>query len=102
METLTIKTNSVPRDCTMGMYFMGSLRQELLALFDYISIEDFLSTEFFKYKGVWYAVTDFLQINCDSPFDKNKWNGYASDSYFSGVLIKYCDDGTVVVGTYFS
>jgi hypothetical protein len=102
METLTIKTNNVPRDCTMGMHFMGSLRQKLLQEFDYISIEDFLSTEFFKYRGVWYAVTDFLWINYDSPFDKNKWNGYASDSYFSGVVIKYCYDGTVVVGTYFS
>ena len=86
----------------MGMYFMGSLRQELLSLFDYLSIEDFLSTEFFKYRGVWYAVTDFIRLDCNSSFDTKKWDGYSSDSYFSGVVMKYCYDGTVIVGTYFS
>jgi hypothetical protein len=100
--TLTVKTNYVPRECTMGMYFMGSLRQELLSLFDYLSVEDFLSTEFFKYKGVWYAVTDFMRLDCNSSFDTKKWDGYSSDSYFSGVVMKYNYDGTVVVGRYCS
>ena len=99
-STLTVKTNNVPREATMGMYFWGSLRQELLSQFDYLSVDDFLSTEFFKYKGYWYAVTDFMRFDSNSPFDR-KWDGYASDSYFSGVLMKYCYDGTVIVGTYF-
>jgi hypothetical protein len=30
------------------------------------------------------------------------WHGIVSDSYFSGVLFKLCDDDTVIVGRYFS
>jgi len=109
METLTIKTNYAPRECTMGQWLPGfgyhdtsSLYSKLRQQFDYLTADEFDETEFFKYRGVWYSVADFMLINYDSPFDKKRWNGYASDSYFSGVLIKYCYDGTVIVGTYFS
>jgi len=100
--SVTIKTNNVPRECIMGMYFWGSLRQELLSQFDYLSVDDFLSTEFFKYKGYWYAVTDFIRVIAAPHEHLYGWDGYVSDSYFSGVVMKYCYDGTVIVGRYCS
>lgn len=106
--TLTIKTNSIPRETTLGMYFWGSLKQELRAQFDYMTADEFDEAEFFKYKGYWYTIGDFMRVDSNSPFvDKNSavninWNGYSSDSYFSGVLIRYNYDGTVIAGTYLS
>ena len=85
-----------------GYYDTSSLYSQLRQQFDYLTADEFDETEFFKYRGVWYSIKEFMLINYDAPFDKNKWNGYASDSYFSGVVIKYCYDGTVIVGTYFS
>ncbi len=108
MANLTIKTNSVPRECVMGMYLWGSLKQELKAQFNYLTEDEFDMMEFFKYKGDWYSVGDFMRVDSDSPFvDKNSavninWNGYSSDSYFSGILIRYKYDGTVIVGRYCS
>ena len=41
---------------------------------------------FFKYRNYWYHLSDFMQT--DIP----KWDGYAGDSYFSGVLLKTSKD----------
>ena len=30
------------------------------------------------------------------------WEGYSSDSYFSGTLVKYIDDDSVIMGWYCS
>jgi hypothetical protein len=102
MSTLTIKTNNIPREATMGMYFVGSLRQELRAQFDYLTDDEFDEMEFFKYQGYWYSIGDFMRLDFNSSFDNRKWDGYSSDSYFSGVLMKYCYDGTVIVGRFLS
>ena len=107
--SLTITTNNVPRECILGMWLEGfasknpgTLYSKLREQFDYLTEDEFDSTEFFKYKGQWYSVGDFLRIDSNSPFDTNRWCGYSSDTYFSGVLMKYCYDGTVIVGQYFS
>ncbi|NDC88162.1 MAG: hypothetical protein EB075_05045 [Bacteroidetes bacterium] len=102
MAELTIKTNSVPRECVMGMYLWGSLKQELKAQFNYLTEDEFDMMEFFKYRGDWYSVGDFMRLSLPSHFDSKKWDGYSSDTYFSGVLMKYCYDGTVIVGRYCS
>ena len=55
------------------------------------------TTGFFKYRGWWYHVSDFM----GTPMEG--WDGAAPDSFFSGVLIKLHDDGeTYTVGTYMS
>lgn len=107
--TLTVKTNNVPREVIMGQWLDGfgglrpdSLYSKLRKQFDYLTEEEFDETEFFKYRGDWYSVGDFMRLDANSPIDNKRWDGYASDSYFSGVLMKYCYDGTVIVGTYFS
>ena len=98
----TITTNSVPRECIMGMHLLGSLKQELMAQFDYLTPDEFDEMEFFKYKGHWYSIGDFMCLDSSHPFSTMQWDGYSSDSYFSGVLMKYCYDGTVIVGSYFA
>ena len=57
---MEIITNHQPRPADCGMYFGASLRQKLLAEFDYLSEEEFDAAEFFQYRGVWYHVGEFL------------------------------------------
>ena len=109
MSTLTVKSNYVPRKCTMGQWLDGfgtmnpdTPYSKLRSEFDYLTEDEFDQAEFFKYRGVWYCVGDFMQIDANSTFDVKRWDGYSSDTYFSGVLMKYQYDGTVIVGTYFS
>ena len=53
------------------------------------------TTGFFKYRGWWYHVSDFMRTPMEG------WDGAAPDSFFSGVLIKLHEDGeTYTVGTY--
>jgi hypothetical protein len=48
------------------------------------------SDGFFEYRGCWYHLADFVRAGHDGfP----GWDGYAGDSYFSGVLIKLSPDG---------
>lgn len=54
---------------------------------------------FILYRGHWYHTSDFMRIPPGSDF--KGWDGYASDSYFSGVLIKLARDGEeYMIGTY--
>ena len=107
--TLTVKTNYVPRECTMGQWLdgfgtknPGTLYSKLRAEFDYLTEDEFDSAEFFNYRGVWYSVGDFIRVVAAPHEHLYGWDGYSSDSYFSGVVMKYCYDGTVVVGRYSS
>ena len=79
----------------------ASLYSQLREQFDYLTEDQFDNNEFFQYKGHWYDVAEFMRIENNSAFGK-QWDGYSSDSYFSGIVLKYCYDGTVIVGTYFS
>jgi len=56
--------------------------------FDYL--DDIDSESFIKYKGCYYSVNDFMAAEY-GVFSDN-WDGYSSDSFFSGVLIKLSDD----------
>ena len=52
---------------------------------------------FFCYRGTWYHLSQFISAN------DNGWQGYHSDSYFSGVVLRLSPDGeTYIVGTYIS
>ena len=60
--------------------------------------------EFFNYRGVWYHLSDFMRIERHSacPFPDG-WEGYYSDSFFSGVLIRCSPDGEAYqIATYIS
>ena len=79
----------------------------LSSQFDYLDEDTF--DGFFKYRNHWYHLTDFMGLpagiseiwDTDSPL--RDWDGYASDSFFSGVLIKVSEDcETYQVATYIS
>jgi hypothetical protein len=72
----------------------------LASQFDYQNPED-VSDGFFKYRGYWYHLDGFLWFSELAEF--KGWHGYASDSYFSGLVIKLSKDGeSYMVGTYTS
>lgn len=67
--------------------------------FDYLS-EDEKTDGFMKYKGRYYHVSEFMLIPDNSPFPGN-WQGYYSDSAFSGVLVSFSRDmETYQIATY--
>ena len=107
--TVSVTTNNVPRECIMGQWLEGfsafnprGLYVQLREQFNYLTQNEFDETEFFKYQGDWYCVKDFIRVVAAPHEHLYGWDGYSSDSYFSGVLMKYNYDGTVVVGRYCS
>ena len=104
MADIVIRTNNVPRDLVDAWELSPKERAE----FDYIdwqAIEDGRdSATFFRYKGVLYDLGEFhlgrvQMARGDSPFAS--WDGYMSDSFFSGLVIRLVDDGErCIVGRY--
>lgn len=72
--------------------------------FDYLESDQLDHTTFIRYKGEVYDLNEFMRIDSyvSSNCQFDGWYGYASDSFFSGVLIRYVGDGQVVVGRYYS
>ena len=60
--------------------------------YDHLS-EDEKYDRWIIYRKSLYHLSDFLRINSNSPFNSKKWEGYLSDSFFSGILIKVSQDG---------
>lgn len=103
----TIRTNNVPRPIIYGFDLTPNERAE----FDFLDWgEPGFAAEgdqFFRYKGRVYYLGNFMRIKnpgttppSDDPFWN--WDGYAGDSYFSGLVVKIPNDEQVIVGTYFS
>lgn len=105
---MEIRTNNKPRHIVYGFELSDKEKQE----FDYLG-DDLDNAEFFRYKGQVYDLGEFVRIETtrtnafttvaekDSPLAA--WHGISSDSYFSGVVVKYTPDyESVVVGQYFS
>lgn len=97
---MKITTNNIPRNVIFGFELTEAQRAE----FDYLdSIDD---ASFFAYKGQIYDIGEFMHVDakrepCLSPLAG--WDGYSSDTFFSGVVVKYVDDcERVIVGTYYA
>lgn len=61
--------------------------------FDYQDREVVLDG-FFCYRGIWYHLDQFMRWTCPQDYSpENYWTGYASESFFSGVLVKLSDGG---------
>ena len=100
MADIIIKTNNVPRDVKYGYEMPVEFHSE----FDYIDTEEFPVHHFVVYKGEWIDLDEFTSPrSCVSDMlslAKN-WDGYRSDSFFSGIVIKYLNNfESVIVGTY--
>ena len=95
--TLTIRTDHKWRDL---IYRHDVPEHVLKSQFDYQDAEEILDG-FFCYRGYWYHLDGFMAVNGNT--DLKDWDGYASDSYFSGVLIKLSSDGEQIkIGSYYS
>lgn len=116
---IRIRTNNVPRDIINAWELTPAERAE----FDYLdwpAIDDGRdSRDFFRYRGRLYDLSEFSRIippgserhhpmECDSRSFIG-WDGYQSDSYFSGLLIRWARDDSgepdferVIVGAYTS
>lgn len=103
---ITIKTNNVPRYTIDAIELTPKERKE----FDYIDWEavdkgECFSSTFFRYKGTLYDLSEFAAfVNFlwdGHPF--NKWDGIISDTFFSGILIKWVGPNydSVIVGRYY-
>lgn len=102
----TIRTNNRPRDLLSGYELTEAERKEL----DYIEDIDETFNRFFRYQGQVYDTYEFVRIvprskvvgfehgvDEDSPL--LKWAGIQTDSYFSGVVVRYVENfERVVVG----
>lgn len=94
MSELTIRTNGHYRP----VLCWENLTEKECAEFDK---EVFYNSSFFRYRGWAYTLEDFMRVDNNAPF--KGWDGYHSDGFFSGVLVKYSNCGDAVkVGRYFS
>ena len=95
-DTMTIKTNNVPRDVVYWYELTDAERAE----FDYLDSDDAQSdASFFRHRGNVYDLGEFMRTP-EGMFED--WDGYRSDSFFSGILIRYVEDcDRVIIATYY-
>lgn len=105
MSEITVITNNAPRLIVDAYELSASERSE----FDYLDWaaiergED--SASFVRYKGVTYDLSgEFMTTSGLPEFNPlTRWHGYHSDTFFSGVLVRYCEDTDyVVMGRFFT
>ena len=93
-----IITNNLPRFIS----FRHQVPEKVLA--DQFShLDDDNIDGFFCYKGDWFHISDFMPTI--EGRELQDWDGYTSDTYFSGTVIKWVDDDdgeSLIVGRYLS
>ena len=103
MSTLTIKTNHRPRDLQTIFDYSIPQQVKIRKQFDYCTEEELAELMLFSYRDTIYNLNDFMRMEGSNPLKEQGWEGYSSDSYFSGVVVKFTDDyEQVIVGTYYS
>ena len=102
---VTIKTDHKWHYFKYGYELSQKERIKWRKEFSYIkSNEEFYNRNFAKYRGQLYDINEFMSIKgwSTEPFGK-AWDGYMSDTYFSGVVIKISKDGErYKIGRYYS
>jgi len=103
MSDLTIITNHVPRPVLEAYELTADERTE----FDYIDWnaidEGRDSASFIRYRGELYDASEFEVWDNPASPTRQGWHGVRPDSFFSGVLVRYCDDHEfVVMARYYS
>jgi len=106
MSTTTVKitTNNNQRPIIDGYQLSMSAKAE----FDYLDWEAIKegndSASFFRYKGQLYDLGEFQRLSdLPSLSPLQGWDGYLSDSYFSGLVVKYTADMEgIIVGSYYA
>ena len=101
---MNISTNRIPRPLAC----LADLPEKARKDFDYLGEDEAYDCRLVQYKGVWYDVWDSIPVMLESDATRHAfagWDGYISDSFFSGVLFRFADesaagDACVVVGRY--
>lgn len=107
---MKIKTDNKPRETLLWHQLTEKEKTE----FDYLDTQRRQDeAEFVRYKNWVYDLHEFSAIvarsnwrgGFSSPVDDGSpltaWHGIHSDSYFSGILVRYLEDGErVVMGRY--
>lgn len=97
---IEVITDNKPRLIIDGYQLSESERKD----FDYIPDEDFPFAYFARYKGQLYDIGEFLRCDLEpGNLGSIGWQGYASDSYFSGIVVRYAegDNDRVIMGRYY-
>tara|TARA_R110000772_G_scaffold68730_4_gene152299 strand:+ start:2858 stop:3148 length:291 start_codon:yes stop_codon:yes gene_type:complete len=94
---LTIQTNNHYRETIDWFDIPDKVKPD----FDYL--DDPEQANFFKYRGRYYELGQFMRIEHHPDTAFSSWDDYHSDSAFSGILVKYssCGDG-IKCATYYS
>ena len=97
MSDLKIICNNLPRALLTWYDLTPREQSEFIG---YLGDDDKQSSaDFVRYRGLVYDVGEFMR----TPDDLKPFHGYASDSFFSGVLCRFVDDGeSVIMGRYYS
>jgi len=109
-ENVKVITNNKPRETLYYWELTDKQRAIVDDYHDYLSEEEKHDMQFIPYKNHIYAISDFMSLHnkvyCPNPPDfMQGWDGCLSDSFFSGILIKFpCNYDTdfVVMGWYWS
>ena len=101
-DELRIITNHVPR-FTIDAYELTIDEQGQFDYLDWPAIErgeD--SATFFRYRGQLYDLGEFQTTRGLPEFSPLvAWDGYQSDSFFSGIVVRYANDfESVIVGLF--
>lgn len=89
---LTVVTNGVPRETLTW----DDLSAKERAWHDWDGAEDHT---FIRYRGHAEPLESYRVLR-GGPLTSDGWDGGAADSFFSGTLVRFVDDGRVIVGRY--
>ena len=96
---MKITTNNQERELLNLYRFSEAEQKRIRSDYDWMETEELETTGgFFRYRSSVYHLNDFILCpDKDGPLAK--WDAYAADSYFSGVLIRLSYDlESVIVG----
>lgn len=95
MTGITVRTNHVPRD-TIDAWELNEQERKEFDYLDWPAIErGEASASFVRYRGTLYDLGEFMSTH---THDLQSWDGYLSETFFSAIVVKYVDDGRVIVG----
>jgi hypothetical protein len=95
MASLTIKTNNRARHLFYACEVEYSQRDQFRQEFEWMDQEEFDRAMFFKYRGEYYALAEF--IRCEGDLLAKGWQGQLGETAWSSLLIKIRESCTSVI-----
>ena len=104
VNVMNIKTNNQLRELKFLGDFNSIDQAKIRAQYDWMDPDDLeFNYGFFKYRGCFYHLSDFMCTSSEATGELDGWEGYAGDSYFSGTVMKFAENDcdNVIVGRYY-